>query len=75
MTDNYTVPELLCASIWCLDAHSTPVKMYVGARDRAMLLLSTCTAFHGDNIRSLLLSDLFARDIPMVDKGLEHQSQ
>ncbi|PBK65749.1 hypothetical protein ARMSODRAFT_978191 [Armillaria solidipes] len=37
----------------------------------AMLLLSTCTAFRGDNIRSLLWSDLFPRNVPMPDIGLD----
>lgn len=40
-----------------------------GARDRAMLLLSTQTAFRGDNLRGILLSDLGNRDVPIVDLG------
>jgi hypothetical protein len=35
-----------------------------------MLLISTSSAFRGNNIRSLLLSDLAVRDVPMLDIGL-----
>lgn len=34
-----------------------------------MLLIATATAYRGDNTRRLLLSDLYIRDIPMVDIG------
>lgn len=64
--------ELTRAALWCIDhTHGTPRQFFIGVRDRAMLLLSTCTAFRGDNVRSLLWSDLFPRDVPMPDIGLD----
>lgn len=72
--DNYTINELMRASIWCIstsDRRTAIQSLYIGVRDRAMLLVSTCTAFRGDNIRSLLWSDLFAREIPVPELGLD----
>ncbi|PBK96566.1 hypothetical protein ARMGADRAFT_1027591 [Armillaria gallica] len=71
-SDNYTVDELIWAALWCIDhTHGTGQQFFIGVQDRAMLLLSTCTAFHGDNVCSLLWSDLFPCDIPMPDMGLD----
>jgi hypothetical protein len=39
----------------------------VGLRDRAMLLLSTTTAFRGASCRAVELSDLFPSIIPSPD--------
>jgi hypothetical protein len=36
-----------------------------------MLLLSTSMAFRGDNTRNILWSDIFLRDIPLVEVGLD----
>ena len=38
-------------------------------RDRAMFLLSTSTAFRGDSVREVQLSDLFLLDIPVMELG------
>jgi hypothetical protein len=35
-----------------------------------MLLISSSSAFRGNNIRALLLSDLAVRDLPMLDLGV-----
>jgi len=42
-------------------------EIFVGLRDRAMLLLSTTTAFHGASCRGVELSDLFPSVIPSAD--------
>jgi hypothetical protein len=34
-----------------------------------MLLISSSSAFRGNNVRSLLLSDLAVHDVPMLDIG------
>jgi hypothetical protein len=68
-SDMYTKDELIRASAWYPVGANTKARVYTALRDRAMLLVSTATAFRGDNVRSLLLSDLFARDIPMVEIG------
>lgn len=47
------------------------MSLYIGICDHAMLLLSTCTAFRGDNIRSLLWSDLFSREVPVPEMHLD----
>lgn len=39
--------------------------IYTNARDRAMLLFSTSTAFRGESARILQWSDLFVSEIPM----------
>lgn len=46
-------------------------KIGLAARDRAMLLLSCSTAMRGDNTCPILLSDLYSRDVPLVDVGLD----
>ena len=56
-------------SLWCLKDQSSDLKVHRGIRDRAMLLLSTSTAFRGDNIRTLLFSDLFGCQVPIPDLG------
>lgn len=54
----------------CLQASGkSKPQVHIAARDRAMLLISTSTAYRGDNTRGLLISDLAVRDIPMVDIG------
>lgn len=69
----YTEPELIRASVHFLEnpTADTPSKIHVALRSRAMLLLSSCMAFRGDNIRNVLWSDMFLRDIPLVDVGLD----
>lgn len=46
-------------------------KIALAARDRAMLLLSTSTAMRGDNIRPILFSDLYTKDVLLVDVDLD----
>lgn len=52
-------------------AHKGKQKIALAARDRAMLLLSTSTAMRGDNTRPILLSDLYTKDVLLVDIGLD----
>lgn len=54
-------------SWWCLTSPSGPRGIYIGARDRAMLLFATSTAFRGESARILQWSDLFVSEIPMDD--------
>lgn len=56
--------------MWCLTDFSGPNQVYIGLRDRAMLLTSSSVAFRGDNSRQLLMSDLFSCDIPINAKEL-----
>ena len=70
--DTYTKDELIQCSMWYLTSCGPTLRqLYLATRNRAMLLLSTCTAFRGDNIRSLLWSDLFLRNVPMPALGLD----
>lgn len=69
-SDTYTEDELIRGSTLCLQSSgSSKSQVHLGARDRAMLLISTCTAYRGNNTRGLLVSDLAVRDVPMVDIG------
>ncbi|KAF8057163.1 hypothetical protein FPV67DRAFT_576935 [Lyophyllum atratum] len=68
--DTYTQEELIRVSSSCFDSqHKTKSQTHLAMRDRCMLLISTSTAFRGDNIRRLLLSDVFSRDVAMVEMG------
>ena len=58
-TDTYTSEELVRCSWWSLTSFSGPHQIFVGVRDRAMLLLGATTAFCGEGLRMLQLSDLF----------------
>ena len=72
--DTYTEDELIRGSSWFLQSsRRTKLQVHTGLRDRCMLLISTSSAFRGNNIRSLLLSDLALRDVPMPDLGLENK--
>ena len=55
-------------SIWCLHDFSSDLQVHNGIRARTMLL-STATAFRGDNIRTLLFSDLFGHQVPVPELG------
>ncbi|KAJ7269115.1 hypothetical protein C8J57DRAFT_1609308 [Mycena rebaudengoi] len=66
-SDTYTVEELRKCSRWCLTNFSGPQRVYLGLRDRAMLLVGTATAFRGDSARILLWSDLFKTTIQLGD--------
>ena len=65
--------EQLCqgAMEFLSNAHRSKGKIGLAARDRAMLLLSCSTAMQGDNMHPILLSDLYSRDVPLVDVGLD----
>jgi hypothetical protein len=65
--DTYTPEELMRCSRWCLAGVSGLRGIHLGARDRAMLLFSTSTAFRGESARILQWSDLFVSEIPMND--------
>lgn len=66
-TDTYTKEELERCSLFCLTDFSGPKEVFVGLRDRAMLLLSTTTAFRGASCRAVELSDLFPSSLPFID--------
>ena len=66
-TDTYTKEELERCSLFCLTDFSGPKEIFVGLRDRAMLLLSTTTALRGGSCRAVQLSDLFPAVIPSPD--------
>ena len=67
LTDTYTKDELERCSLFCLTDFSGPKEVFVGLRDRAMLLLSTTTAFRGASCRAVELSDLFPSSLPSLD--------
>jgi hypothetical protein len=63
--DSYTDEELRRCSLWALTDFSGPQYIFVGLRDRAMLLFSATTAFQGENSRMLQWSDLFRAAVPL----------
>lgn len=65
--DTYTREELERCSLFCLTDFKGPKEIFVGLRDRAMLLLSTSTALRGGSCRGVELSDLFPSTIPSPD--------
>ncbi len=67
--DNYTMDELLRASKWFISEKNTPRQVYLGCRDRAMLILACCTAFRGDSVHPILMSDLFTKQVPLPALG------
>ncbi|KAG2095328.1 hypothetical protein BD769DRAFT_1678377 [Suillus cothurnatus] len=64
-SDTYTKAELICCSLWCLTDFSGPQYIFVGIRDRAMLLVSAATAFCGEGCRMLEWLDLFPATVPL----------
>ncbi|GBE83985.1 hypothetical protein SCP_0510440 [Sparassis crispa] len=71
--DTYNDVQLTNAATGFLDISSGVRRLTTHIRDRAMLLTSSSTAFRGDNLRSLLWSDLSVRQIPMYDIQLGHK--
>ena len=63
--DSYTEEELRRCSLWALTDFSGAQSIFVGLRDRAMLLFSSTTAFRGENSRMLQWSDLFRTTVPL----------
>ncbi|KAH9178185.1 hypothetical protein EDB89DRAFT_1151160 [Lactarius sanguifluus] len=68
-SDTYTVEDLKRCSLFCLTEFSGRKEIFVGLRDRAMLLLSTSTALRGGSCRAVELSDLFPATIPSPGGG------
>ncbi|KAJ6629729.1 hypothetical protein B0H10DRAFT_2208694 [Mycena sp. CBHHK59/15] len=68
--DTFSSADLKRCAGWCLTDFKGPMDIYIGIRDREMLLTSCSVAFHGDSTRSLLLSDLFITDVIINAKGL-----
>ncbi|KAJ7835604.1 hypothetical protein B0H13DRAFT_2108070 [Mycena leptocephala] len=68
--DTFTAEELMRCAGWCITDVKGPHNIYIGLRDRAMLLTSCSIAFRDDSTRNLLLSDLFATDVVFNAKGL-----
>ncbi|KAG1874883.1 hypothetical protein F4604DRAFT_1925032 [Suillus subluteus] len=64
-SDTYTKAELIRCSLWSLTDFSGPQYIFVGIHDRAMLLVSAATAFHGEGCRMLEWSDLFPATVPL----------
>ncbi|KAF8263254.1 hypothetical protein EI94DRAFT_1807551 [Lactarius quietus] len=67
-SDTYTKEELEQCLLSCLTDFSGPKQIFVGLRDRAMLLLSMSTALRGASCRVVELSDLFPANIPSADR-------
>ncbi|KAG6905462.1 hypothetical protein DXG01_002541, partial [Tephrocybe rancida] len=65
----YTREEIIRVSMWCFRFRGGAHNTHLGVRDRTMLLLSASVAFRGDNIRSLLLSDIYLQDVRLVELG------
>ncbi|KAF8586691.1 hypothetical protein K439DRAFT_1614921 [Ramaria rubella] len=68
-SDTYTTEELISVSRWCMIEPRTRNTLGTYLRDCAMHLMSTATAFHGDNVRELGISDLFTQDVPNISAG------
>jgi len=57
-------------SMWCLTEFSGMRQVFVGLRDRAMLLFGASTALRGEGTRMLQMSDLFLSELSMDDVRL-----
>ncbi|KAG1817805.1 hypothetical protein DFJ58DRAFT_888716 [Suillus subalutaceus] len=66
-SDAYTTEELTKCSAWCLAKFSGTRQVFVGLRDRAMLLFGASTALRGEGTRMLQLSDLFLSKVCIDD--------
>lgn len=66
-SDAYTTEELAKCSAWCLTKFSGTRQVFVGLRDRAMLLFGASTALRGEGTRMLQLSDLFLSEVCIDD--------
>ncbi|KAL4257053.1 hypothetical protein AB1N83_013839 [Pleurotus pulmonarius] len=67
--DTYTDEELIRGAMWFMRNGNTKSQIHTGIRDRVMLLISTTTAYRGDNTRRIAWSDLRMRDVPLLDIG------
>lgn len=69
-TDTYSDDELIRGSMWFIRSTGTSkLQIYTGVRDRAMLLVSTTTAYRGDNTRRITWSDLKLKQVTLLDVG------
>ncbi|KAG1726040.1 hypothetical protein EDD22DRAFT_961520 [Suillus occidentalis] len=66
-SDAYTTEELAKCSAWCLTKFSGTRQVFVGLRDRAMLLFGALMALQGEGTRMLQLSDLFLSEVCIDD--------
>ncbi|GBE82271.1 hypothetical protein SCP_0406550 [Sparassis crispa] len=73
-SDTYNDGQLTSTATSFLNISSGIRKLTTQIRDRAMQLTSSSAAFRGDNIRSLLWSDLSVRQVPMYDIQLGHRA-
>lgn len=62
---------MLEISLSCLESEITLKKFAMAICDRTLYLLPLYTVFRGDNIRNLLLSDLFSRPVNNHGVGVE----
>lgn len=65
MPDTYSNEELRRCSLWALTEFTGRQHIFIGLRDRAMLLMSAATALRGENCRMLQWSDLFRTVVPL----------
>jgi len=74
--DTYKKEDMIRMSNWALKAFGpSQSQVYLGLRDRALILLPTNIAFHGNSTRHLLWSDIFMQSLPMeiIGSGVEIQ--
>ena len=74
--DTYKKEDMIRMSNWALKAFSpSRLQVHLGLRDRALILLPTSIAFHGDSTCHLLWSDIFMQFLPMeiIGSGVEIQ--
>ncbi|KAF9498755.1 hypothetical protein BDN71DRAFT_358114 [Pleurotus eryngii] len=67
--DTYTDEELIRGAMWFMRSGNTKTQIHTGTRDRTMLLVSTTTAYRGDNTRKIAWSDLKVKDVSLLDIG------
>lgn len=66
-SDAYTMEELTKCSGWCLSKFSGTCQVFIGLRDRTMLLFGASRALRGEGTRMLQLSDLFLSKVCIDD--------
>lgn len=72
VTGIVTADQIKEAATWCLVGdRQSRAAVALAARDHAMLLLSTGTAFRGDNIWQLEYSDLFRQHVRLSAEDLD----
>ncbi|KAF5324667.1 hypothetical protein D9611_004415 [Ephemerocybe angulata] len=66
-SQTFTEEQFNEVSVGLMSGKKTPCQMVALLRDRTMLLTSGTMALRGDNVRSVRLSDLSLRDVPLVN--------